>query len=143
MKPNRETRVSKETDSLGLSLDSGDYKPNGCDCFLWDMSEALERVDGDRAFLTEIVELFLACSDGLVTKLRESLATRNADAVRMAAHALKGSAAELSAREMQQAARRLEETTRKGDFSALDTQGKQLEEAVARVSNALRAWLIR
>ncbi|MGF1613992.1 MAG: Hpt domain-containing protein [Gammaproteobacteria bacterium] len=108
---------------------------------IWDTQEALQRVDGDRPFLREIVQLFLEYSRELLANLETGLEAKDAAAVRLAAHALKGSAAELSAWEVLREARRLEEVAQGGDLSMLGIHGQRLQRAVSRLANTLRAWL--
>lgn len=111
------------------------------DSNIWDIQEAFQRVDGDPVFLRELAELFLLRSRELLDVVEQGLGAEDLVAVRGAAHALKGSAAELSAKELVQIARRLEETARGGDVSALILQARALHEAATRLDEALRTWL--
>jgi HPt (histidine-containing phosphotransfer) domain-containing protein len=141
MGKNQHMKSLEDIDSLLLPNKNNNYNISSLEDTVWDIHEALQRVEGDLVFLREIVELFLACSAELLAKLKENLAVKDVEAVRMTAHALKGSAAELSAKEMLHAARRLEETSRNGNISALGFHGQLLEEAALHLNNVLRAWL--
>ena len=141
IRQSKKTEFIEETEPSPLLPENHTLDSNGLEGGGWDIEEALQRVDGDREFLREMVELFLAHSEELMHELREGLAANDAEAVRKTAHALKGSAAEVSAREIFQAARRVEETARNGDVSALGIYGQLLDEARLRLYPVLRAWL--
>ncbi|MGC1955569.1 MAG: Hpt domain-containing protein [Gammaproteobacteria bacterium] len=142
MAQNQRMESLEEIDSIRPLTKNNNCNVNSLDDnMVWDTHEALQRVEEDHVFLREIVELFLACSGELLANLKQNLAAKDAEAVRMTAHALKGSAAELSAKEMLQAARRLEEAGRNGNIPALAVHGQLLEEAALRLNKVLRAWL--
>lgn len=92
-------------------------------------------------FLREIAELFILRSHELLATLAQSLAAGDVAGVQAAAHALKGSAAELSATEVVQIARRLEKTARSEDLSALVIEGHSLQQFTLRLNTALETWL--
>lgn len=127
--------------SVRPAAENRGHRCTGLERDIWDTQEALQRVDGDRPFLREIVQLFLEYSRELLVNLETGLEAKDAAAVRLAAHALKGSAAELSAWEVLREARRLEEVAQGGDLSMLGIHGQRLQRAVSRLANTLRAWL--
>jgi HPt (histidine-containing phosphotransfer) domain-containing protein len=108
---------------------------------IWDVQEALQRADGDPVFLRELAELFLLRSQQLLDELEQRLAAEDLVAVRGVAHALKGSAAELAAKELVQIAGQLEATVRGEDVSMLTDQVQRLREAATRLGEVLRTWL--
>nr|MBS0021037.1 Hpt domain-containing protein [Gammaproteobacteria bacterium] len=141
MAKNQRMESLEEIDSIRPLTKHNNCNVSSLEDTVWDTHEALQRVEEDHVFLREIVELFLACSGELLANLKQNLAAKDAEAVRLTAHALKGSAAELSAKEMLQAARRLEEAGRNGNIPALAFHGQLLEEAALRLNKVLRAWL--
>jgi signal transduction histidine kinase/DNA-binding response OmpR family regulator/HPt (histidine-containing phosphotransfer) domain-containing protein len=78
--------------------------------------EVLARVGGDRELLADMARLFVEDAPRTIDRIREALDARNADALRRAAHTLKGAAANFEATELVTAARALEEIGRTGQF---------------------------
>jgi CheY-like chemotaxis protein/HPt (histidine-containing phosphotransfer) domain-containing protein len=68
----------------------------------------LQRVGGDQALLRQVVSLFRGTCGGHVEAIGEALAARDGEKLRRAAHTLKGSALNLGATAVAEAARRLE-----------------------------------
>lgn len=108
---------------------------------IWDVDAALERVEGDEAFLRELVEVFLAHARELLLALEHALDAGNRQEVQRVAHALKGCAAELSATAMAGAARCLEESIRQGDLSNLSEKCQSVKEESVRLERILSNWL--
>ena len=81
-----------------------------------DRGAALARLDGDRRLLGELVRIFRADTPAMMAAIRQAVAGKNADAVRLAAHALKGSLAAVGATRAFEAARRLETIGREDDL---------------------------
>jgi HPt (histidine-containing phosphotransfer) domain-containing protein len=61
------------------------------------LGNLLETVGGDRTFLAELVEAYLADSPGLVQAMRTGLAADDRTALRRAAHTLKSTSASMGA----------------------------------------------
>jgi len=74
----------------------------------------LARVGGDRSLLTEMIRLFAEDAPRTLDRIRASIDARDADALRRAAHALKGAAANFEATDVVRAARALEEIGQSG-----------------------------
>jgi CheY-like chemotaxis protein len=71
-----------------------------------DLPEAvLDRVGGDRALLGEMIRLFAEDAPQTADRIRAAIDARDSDALRRAAHALKGAAANFDAAGVVQAAR--------------------------------------
>ena len=60
-------------------------------------AQLLETVGGDRAFLAELIETYLADSPGLLDEMRSALAADDRVALRRAAHTLKSTSSSLGA----------------------------------------------
>lgn len=63
----------------------------------WDRAAALERVAGDQVLLAELITIFLEDYPGQLAALHQSLEQGDSDALRKAAHTLKGSLSYLAA----------------------------------------------
>ncbi len=103
---------------------------------VFDLEDALERACGARALVRKMAELFLADSPGLLARMHEAAAAGDGAALERAAHRMKGSAANLSARRVVAAAGRLEEIARRGDLAEADATRAELEDAVIRFEHA-------
>ena len=102
----------------------------------YDRAKVLENFGGDEALLGEVAALFIAAWPENLARLRAALAAADAEALRGAAHAVKGSVANFCADRAVQAARQLEMTGRAGD---LDQAAAQFEDVVARVEEVIAA----
>jgi HPt (histidine-containing phosphotransfer) domain-containing protein len=103
-----------------------------------DTATALERVEGDVELLRELAEMFLEHAPVMMAEVRDAWARRDAAALQRAAHALKGSAANLAAVAVCDAAKHLELLGRGGDLGAGDVLMADLELEMARLEAALR-----
>jgi HPt (histidine-containing phosphotransfer) domain-containing protein len=106
---------------------------------VFDEAELLQTVEGDRELLEELGRLFLADAPLQVEAVRDAIKRSDATALRFAAHALKGSAATLTARNVAKQASALEAMGKNGslDGAAVALQG--LEAAVAELRQRLGA----
>jgi PAS domain S-box-containing protein len=103
---------------------------------------AMRRIVGDdEKLLREVIQVFLEDSPGKLSTLELALANRDAHALAVAAHAVKGSAAALGARHAVDAAARLEELARAANLAEADIAAAQVKEEIGRVSKALSDWL--
>ncbi len=82
----------------------GQVSPKGLDVVIEDapqscvlMEELLERVDGDRSFLSELLELLRGEYPQQIAAMEEAIAARNGTGLQRVAHALKGSLGNLAA----------------------------------------------
>jgi HPt (histidine-containing phosphotransfer) domain-containing protein len=99
---------------------------------VFDEASALTRTGGDRRLLKQIVRLFRTDSRASLQQIERAVASGQAEALRLAAHGLKGSAANVGGLAVREAAGTLEEIARAGP---LDGAG----EAVARLRTELAA----
>jgi two-component system sensor histidine kinase/response regulator len=90
--------------------------------------EALDRVEGDRELLAELVKLFEEETPKLLAEVRDAIAKGDAKTLERAAHTIKGSAGNFGAQPASQAALDLEQLARSGDLS----RATELMEAVER-----------
>jgi len=106
---------------------------------VFDRAEAIARLDGDENLLREIAGLFLDGCPRMLSDIRQALADRDSRALERAAHVLKGSVSNLSARVAFEAAVNLERMSRKGDLTRAEEACAALEREIERLRPALAA----
>jgi HPt (histidine-containing phosphotransfer) domain-containing protein len=108
---------------------------------VFDRAQAIETTGGDEELLREIVGLFLEDCPRMVGDLDEALAARDEEAVRRAAHTLKGSVAVIGARALADAAKEVEERARAGDLTAAAAAFGRVDEELKRLAPVLEELL--
>ena len=93
----------------------------------------MERVGGDNALARELLEMFKADCPARLAALRAALEAGDMDGVRSAAHEIKGTAANMSAKAVVAAAVRAEQAARDDDASAVGQALRELEDALGDV----------
>jgi len=96
----------------------------------FDASRAAARLGGDENLLRELLELFLADAPRMVSEVRDAIDAKDAEALRRAAHALKGSVANFGAGGAVDAARRLETMGAAGNLADARAALSELEQAL-------------
>lgn len=100
---------------------------------IFDVAATLRNIGGDKALLEDLIELFLQRYEAMLETIRVALAERDQSAVEQAAHALKGTANNLSASEVVLSAGQLEALGRLGTLTDAPMVYAQLEKAVLRL----------
>jgi two-component system sensor histidine kinase/response regulator len=100
--------------------------------------ELLQRVDGDRAFLAEIAEIFRGDYPKQIRILQESIQAGDSERTRHTAHALKGALSNLSAERATALATSLEGTGGAGNPSDAPRLLAELEKELYRVDRRLQ-----
>jgi len=108
-------------------------EPNGA---IFDETAALSYTGGDRRLLKEVVHLFRADYPSSLRKINRALRRRDPEALRLAAHRLKGSIATVGAPVARQAAAELEETARSQDFERARHTYARLRQEIERLESA-------
>ena len=98
----------------------------------------LQRVSGDRELMTDVIRVFLEDLPKRLGAIRNAVTGRDADALRSAAHALKGAAGNLSAGGLFEAARVLERVGAESRMDAAEAAWRQLSVEATNVIEALR-----
>jgi HPt (histidine-containing phosphotransfer) domain-containing protein len=98
-------------------------------------------VDGDRALLKEIVELFLEDAPGQLADIRTALVRADGAALERAAHTLKGAVGNFGARAAAEAVLELELMGRARDFSRAQATLAELEKQIRLLLPALAALI--
>jgi signal transduction histidine kinase/DNA-binding response OmpR family regulator len=104
----------------------------------FDATALRERCAGDDDLMTEVIHLFLDDLPVRLGDINTAVAGRNAGALRAAAHALKGSAASLSADALCDAARVLERIGAESRMDAADAAWRQLSIEASHAVDVLR-----
>jgi two-component system sensor histidine kinase/response regulator len=98
----------------------------------------LERLGGDSQLLSEVIQRFLVDCPLRVAAIKSAVETRNADALCREAHALKGTAGNLSAVTLFETAEILEQLGREQRFDAAEAACRKLSDEATHVLDALR-----
>lgn len=98
----------------------------------------IEQLGGDADLARQMARTYLRQADRLMAAVRSALDARDADALRRAAHALRGSAANFGAAPTGAAAADLEGAGRSGNLAGADALFAQLELEAERLVVALR-----
>ena len=77
--------------------------------FVWEKTEALERLDGDEGLLMELCQIFIQEYPALLQKLRKAISESDAEGVQRTAHSLKGEVSYLGAPDATKTAKSLED----------------------------------
>jgi signal transduction histidine kinase/DNA-binding response OmpR family regulator len=120
--------------SATSSSDEADGEP-------FDPRAALQQAGGDVGTLQEIAQIFSEEAPKLRATLAQALAAGDADAVKRAAHALKGSLAAFAATRAVGLAQGLEQQGEAGDLARAREAWSELEAELARLDGALGRWL--
>jgi len=113
--------------------------PSGGGAFDW--SAALRAVRGDHGLLKTVVEAILEESPRMMTAVREAIAQRDAEALRLAAHTLGGAIRYLDATSASDQARQLEEMGMEGDLKNPEEVLAALEGEIERIMPALQDYV--
>jgi PAS domain S-box-containing protein len=117
----------------GAVTPPGASKGHGAAAEPMDFARALEEFEGNREFLTGLLEKFLENVRAQLGTLREALDRADAEILRREAHAIKGGAANLAAAELSSAAAELEKTAKSGSLGEAPGGLKRLEAAYRRL----------
>jgi PAS domain S-box-containing protein len=106
---------------------------------IFNLDEALDRVDGDRELLREMATVFLDEYPLLLVTMQDALSHGNAQTLTFAVHTLKGSVANFAATNAFEAALKLEKIGRQGNLTQAKTALAELEAELARLAPLLTA----
>ncbi len=102
-----------------------------------------ERVYDDRELTLEVVRLFLAQLPAKLAAMGTALQDRNNDALRVAAHALKGSAANVSCDALADLAHEIERAAAESRMDAVEAAWPRVSAEAEKVTEALLAFIAR
>jgi two-component system sensor histidine kinase/response regulator len=104
---------------------------------LIDRAAVLERVEGDRELLAEMVHLFQEDAPRLLAAMRDALARGDMTLLERSAHSLKGAAGNLSAKSASAAAQRLENDAKNKQAASAKESLAEVERAIGQLLPAL------
>ena len=107
------------------------------------LAELAESVGGDRAFVVDLVETYLADGATQLVDIEAAFAANDAAAIVRPAHTLKSSSATMGAMQLAAVARAVELAGRSGSLDDLgaDVDAAAVREAWRRATGALRSWV--
>jgi HPt (histidine-containing phosphotransfer) domain-containing protein len=104
-----------------------------------DVAQLLDRIDGDRALLAELVDLFRAEFPGSLRAAQQAISQQDCNALRMAGHTLKGALANLSATKASTLAGELEAIGKSLDLTGAQATLDSLAHEIIHLMRALEA----
>ena len=107
----------------------------------FDVERALKRVSGKPASLKRLIGLFLQDLPDSLGDLNQACAAHDCEAVRRAAHRLKGAAASLSAEPLMAALQQLSEYAASGDSTGIDLVIPRANDSALDLVRALEGYL--
>jgi signal transduction histidine kinase/DNA-binding NarL/FixJ family response regulator len=117
--------AQRETDATPLAM-------------AFDEHALLKRLSGDTTLMTDVMQVFLEDCPAQLAVIKSAIAQRDPEAVRVAAHALRGAAANMSAVRLSEAAHVLERLGEESRMEAADAAWRRLALEASRVLDALR-----
>jgi HPt (histidine-containing phosphotransfer) domain-containing protein len=109
------------------------------DANIFNMTEALDRVEGDLDLLKELADLFLEEAPNMVREIENAITTGDPTALQNAAHTLKGSVGNFAAPEAVAASFALEKMGRQQDLSNASPAFASLKHELERLTPLLLA----
>jgi two-component system, sensor histidine kinase and response regulator len=106
----------------------------------WDPAVMLERLGGDEELARQLVELFVSECPRMMAVVRDSVANKDADQIRRAAHAFKGSVGNFTEDAPMTTAFELEQMGREGQIDGAPALLAKLETEVADFLVALNRF---
>lgn len=104
---------------------------------VFDPDEVLARMMGKASLVEKVLQMFLGTTPEVLDQLGEALASGDAAAARELAHSLKGSAANIAARQFAATAACLEDAARDGDVAGARSHWQGLLDAWVRLNDRL------
>ena len=103
---------------------------------VFDEPVALKHAGGDRELLTEVIELFQSDYPAALRRVDRAVQTADAEALRLAAHALKGALATVGSPAGREAALALEQIGRSGNLTGAKDLAAFLRETIVSLNGA-------
>ncbi len=106
-----------------------------------DVAAALDRVEGDRSLLEELLRLFVDECQATLRQIRDSWSAHDARALGRLAHTLKGSSANVGANAVSEVAHTIERLARAGNLESAVRPIADLEREIERLVPELDSFL--
>ncbi len=104
---------------------------------VFDAYSALDNLDGDKAFLKDITNLFMEKTPLQIQALKKEVAAKDESAIELLAHKLKGSASSVGAKRLADEAFRLELAAGKGDVAKCSLCFEHVEKELKNLKEEL------
>jgi len=101
----------------------------------------LLREYGDEGLVRDLAQLLVETAPAQAEAVTRAVAAGDGDALRAAAHRLRGSIVPFGASEAVEAARKLELMAAQGELSGADTLSRELAAGVQLLCESARSWL--
>lgn len=126
--------VAAEKSNVDMSKPK-DYTPDkeAQELKLWDEADALKRLGGKKELLIKIMQSFVDESRRMMSALGTAITQDDLPNIQLHAHSIKGSAANVSAQQLQALAKTMEFSAKNGNKSTLKKEFVSLEEAMQEV----------
>jgi len=105
-----------------------------------EISRLVEIFEDDTAGIADLLEAAMGTGAGNQATLRDALARRALDDVMRAAHAIKGSSANIGGNEVAAIAGRIEAAARAQTWDGIEPAALELDQAYERLRAAVRAY---
>ncbi len=105
--------------------------------YIFNRATLLDRVGGDEEFLIELVKLFLQEAPKLLVSIKSAIENDDRILLHRSAHTLKGSSANISAKELQKISMELEKLSKEGDMASI----KKLFTETKKVFNRFKQYM--
>lgn len=109
---------------------------------VFDKADLMDRLDNDNDLAVELAELFILDVKKKLTRLRAAVEGKMGSQIEKEAHALKGSASNLSGEKVRYLAGVIESAGRNGDMGIVIENNKLLAHAVDELTLALKLQII-
>lgn len=106
---------------------------------VFDEDSALEMIGGERDFLMELLDAFRETLTEYLDELQAAMTKSDTHAITCAAHAIKGSAANICAERIRAVAAAMEECARDGNLDYMDEMYESLVAEVERFGTEVSA----
>ncbi len=108
------------------------------DADIFDRKTFLERLGGDEALMGDLLEIFLDDTPNQINALYEAVENKSAKDIRIQAHTIKGSAANIGAPALKEAALNMENSARNGDIANAVSLFLAVKKAYSKLEQALK-----
>lgn len=105
---------------------------------IFDLTAALEHVDGDRDLFITLADIFILQASGDMTAIRDAFIQGNTQELTKQAHRLKGSVMQFHAAALYEATKRLEHLGRQEALGEVAAAVQAVESELTRLMNALQ-----
>jgi HPt (histidine-containing phosphotransfer) domain-containing protein len=132
--------VVEEKEDGSMAKTPGKAKTPDAAAATFDRRALRERLSGDEQLMADVIHLFIEDCPGRLSAISAAVDRRDATSLRTAAHALAGSAANLAATGLFEAARVLERIGAESRLDAAEAAWRRLSAEAVNVLDALRRF---